>query len=79
MLLCPHAVIHLIVFWSWHFIPQGHCHPRIVEALVKQASTLNLASRAFSTDSLGEFAQYITNYFGYDKVLPMVREYHAAL
>lgn len=51
---------------------QGHCHPKIIGALTKQAQTLTLASRAFSTDALGEFAAYITNYFGYDKVLPMV-------
>lgn len=51
---------------------KGHCHPKIVEALVDQAQTLTLASRAFSTDCLGEFAQYITEYFDYDRVLPMV-------
>ncbi|CAN0427732.1 unnamed protein product, partial [Hapterophycus canaliculatus] len=50
---------------------QGHCHPKIVEALVSQAQTLTLASRAFSTDCLGEFAHYVTGYFGYDRVLPM--------
>lgn len=52
---------------------QGHCHPKIVEALVSQAQQLTLASRAFSTDCLGEFALYMTTYFGYDRVLPMVR------
>lgn len=45
-----------------------------MEALVDQAQTLTLASRAFSTDCLGEFAQYITEYFDYDRVLPMVSE-----
>lgn len=52
---------------------QGHCHPKIVGALVDQAQKLTLASRAFSTDCLGEFALYVTAYFGYDRVLPMVR------
>ena len=52
-------------------VNQGHCHPKIVGALVAQAQKLTLTSRAFHSDSLGEFAQYITAYFGYDKVLPM--------
>lgn len=58
---------------------QGHCHPKIVEALVSQAQKLTLASRAFSTDCLGEFALYVTEYFGYDRVLPMVRLISALL
>lgn len=52
-------------------VNQGHCHPKIAEALVAQASTLTLTSRAFHSDRLGEFAHYITRLFGYDKVLPM--------
>ncbi|HWK59652.1 MAG TPA: ornithine--oxo-acid transaminase [Parapedobacter sp.] len=52
-------------------VNQGHCHPRIVGALVEQAQKLTLTSRAFHSDQLGEYAQYITGYFGYDKVLPM--------
>ncbi|MEI6948239.1 ornithine--oxo-acid transaminase [Paraflavisolibacter sp. H34] len=52
-------------------VNQGHCHPRIVEALVHQASRLTLTSRAFHSDLLGEYEQFITAYFGYDKVLPM--------
>ncbi|WP_153799401.1 ornithine--oxo-acid transaminase [Foetidibacter luteolus] len=52
-------------------VNQGHCHPRIVDALVKQAQKLTLTSRAFHSNLLGEYAQYITGYFGYDKVLPM--------
>ncbi len=52
-------------------VNQGHCHPRIVNALLEQAGKLTLTSRAFHSDLLGEYAQYITNYFGYDKVLPM--------
>lgn len=52
-------------------VNQGHCHPKIVGALVEQAQKLTLTSRAFHSDMLGEYAQYITAYFGYDKVLPM--------
>jgi len=50
---------------------QGHCHPRIIAALVEQAQQLTLTSRAFYSDLLGAYARYITGYFGYDKVLPM--------
>jgi ornithine--oxo-acid transaminase len=52
-------------------VNQGHCHPRIISALVEQAQLLTLTSRAFHSDLLGEYARYITGYFGYDKVLPM--------
>jgi ornithine--oxo-acid transaminase len=52
-------------------VNQGHCHPRILSALTKQASRLTLTSRAFHSDLLGEYARYITSYFGYEKVLPM--------
>ena len=52
-------------------VNQGHCHPKIVEALTDQAQKLTLTSRAFHSDLLGEFAKYITDYFGYEKVLPM--------
>lgn len=52
-------------------VNQGHCHPKIVAALVEQAQKLTLTSRAFHSDLLGEYAAYITEYFGYDKVLPM--------
>lgn len=52
-------------------VNQGHCHPKIVQALVDQASKLTLTSRAFHSNLLGVYEQYITNYFGYDKVLPM--------
>lgn len=50
---------------------QGHCHPHIIQALVEQAGRLTLTSRAFHSSALGDFAEYITQYFGYDKVLPM--------
>lgn len=52
-------------------VNQGHCHPRIVAALVAQAQKLTLTSRAFHNNLLGEYCKYITAYFGYDKVLPM--------
>ena len=50
---------------------QGHCHPEIVKAMQEQAEILTLTSRAFHNDILGKYEEYITNYFGYDKVLPM--------
>jgi len=52
-------------------VNQGHCHPKIIASLIEQAQKLTLTSRAFHNDLLGEYAQFITNYFGYDKVLPM--------
>lgn len=52
-------------------VNHGHCHPKIVNVLIDQAKKLTLTSRAFHSDLLGEFAKYITEYFGYDKVLPM--------
>ncbi len=52
-------------------VNQGHCHPAIIAALVEQAKQLTLTSRAFHSNLLGEYEQYITRYFGYDKVLPM--------
>lgn len=52
-------------------VNQGHCHPKIVAALIEQAQKLTLTSRAFHSNLLGEYEQFITSYFGYDKVLPM--------
>ncbi|HQW83928.1 MAG TPA: ornithine--oxo-acid transaminase [Ferruginibacter sp.] len=52
-------------------INQGHCHPKIIASLIEQAQKLTLTSRAFHSNLLGEYEKYITNYFGYDKVLPM--------
>ncbi len=52
-------------------VNQGHCHPAIVKSFIEQSQKLTLTSRAFHSDVLGEYAKYITNYFGYDKVLPM--------
>lgn len=56
---------------AYSAVNQGHCHPRIIKALVEQASRLTLTSRAFYAAALGEYEEYITRYFGYDKVLPM--------
>ncbi|MDA0714175.1 MAG: ornithine--oxo-acid transaminase [Bacteroidetes bacterium] len=56
---------------AYSAVNQGHCHPRIIGALKEQAETLTLTSRAFHNDVLGEYEKYITEYFGFDKVLPM--------
>lgn len=56
---------------AYSAVNQGHCHPRIVNALKEQASRLTLTSRAFYNSVLGEYEEYVTKYFGYDKVLPM--------
>jgi ornithine--oxo-acid transaminase len=52
-------------------VNQGHCHPKIIAALVEQSKKLTLTSRAFHNNLLGEYEKFITDYFGYDKVLPM--------
>ena len=52
-------------------VNQGHCHPKIVSTLLKQAQELALTSRAFHNDALGEFVKFATDYFGYDRMLPM--------
>ncbi len=56
---------------AYSAINQGHCHQRIIDALIHQAQRLTLTSRAFYNDQLGIYEKYITDYFGYDKVLPM--------
>ena len=56
---------------AYSAVNQGHCHPKIINELNKQSNILTLTSRAFHNDTLGEYEKYITNYFGYDKVLPM--------
>lgn len=56
---------------AYSAVNQGHCHPRIIQTLIEQAQKLTLTSRAFHSDVLGKFMQYITQYFKYDKVLPM--------
>ena len=56
---------------AYSAVNQGHCHPRIIKALINQAQKLTLTSRAFYNSILGEYEKYITSFFGYDKVLPM--------
>ncbi|MDR4987401.1 MAG: ornithine--oxo-acid transaminase [Bacteroidales bacterium] len=56
---------------AYSAVNQGHCHPKIVDALIEQSKKLALTSRAFHNDVLGIYEKYITEYFGYDKVLPM--------
>ena len=56
---------------AYSAVNQGHCHPRIVGAMTAQAQKLTLTSRAFYNSMLGPYEKYVTEYFGYDKVLPM--------
>lgn len=56
---------------AYSAVNQGHCHPKIVAAMTEQAKKLTLTSRAFYNNVLGEYEEYVTKYFGYDKVLPM--------
>lgn len=56
---------------AYSAVNQGHCHPKIVDAMMTQAQTLTLTSRAFYNDKLGVYEKYVTEYFGFDKVLPM--------
>lgn len=56
---------------AYSAVNQGHCHPTIVNSLIEQSKTLALTSRAFYNDKLGVYEEFITNYFGFDKVLPM--------
>jgi len=56
---------------AYSAVNQGHCHPRIINALIDQATKLTLTSRAFHNNLMGEYSEYITKLFGYDKVLPM--------
>ena len=56
---------------AYSAVNQGHCHPKIIKALTDQASTLTLTSRAFHNNILGQYEKFMTDLFGYDKVLPM--------
>lgn len=56
---------------AYSAVNQGHCHPKIINALIEQAKKLTLTSRAFYNSTLGDYEKFITEYFGYDKVLPM--------
>ncbi|KAF7584198.1 putative ornithine aminotransferase [Clavispora lusitaniae] len=67
----PEGNEYLDFLSAYSAVNQGHCHPKIIEALVEQASKLTLCSRAFSSDVFGEYAKYVTEYFNYEMVLPM--------
>lgn len=67
----PEGNEYLDFLSAYSAVNQGHCHPKIIEALVDQASKLTLSSRAFSSDVFGLYAKYITEYFNYEMVLPM--------
>ncbi len=56
---------------AYSAVNQGHCHPKIINAMISQAQTLTLTSRAFYNDQLGRYEEFVTKYFGFDKVLPM--------
>ncbi len=56
---------------AYSAVNQGHCHPKITEALVEQANTLTLTSRAFYNNVLGEYEEFLSDYFGFDRILPM--------
>ena len=56
---------------AYSAVNQGHCHPKIINALIEQAKELTLTSRAFYNDTLGQYEKFVTNFFGFDKVLPM--------
>lgn len=56
---------------AYSAVNQGHCHPRIIDAMKRQAETLTLTSRAFHNNKLGEYMEYTTNYFGFESLLPM--------
>ena len=56
---------------AYSAVNQGHCHPKIVDAMTEQAKNLTLTSRAFYNDMLGRYEKYATEYFGFDKLLPM--------
>ncbi|CAN6646755.1 ornithine aminotransferase [Trichomonascus vanleenenianus] len=67
----PEGKEYLDFLSAYSAVNQGHCHPRIIKALTEQASKLTLSSRAFHNDVLGPFSKFITEFFGYEMVLPM--------
>ncbi|KAI5959375.1 CAR2 [Candida pseudojiufengensis] len=67
----PEGNEYLDFLSAYSAVNQGHCHPKIIEALVDQAQNLTLCSRAFSSDIFGIYAKYITEFFNYEMVLPM--------
>ncbi|MBS3742160.1 MAG: ornithine--oxo-acid transaminase [Candidatus Cloacimonetes bacterium] len=67
----PEGKMYFDFLSAYSALNQGHCHPYIIDALKKQADTLTLTSRAFYNNKLGEYEKFVTDFFGYDKVLPM--------
>jgi ornithine--oxo-acid transaminase len=67
----PEGREYLDFLSAYSAVNQGHCHPKLVQALVDQASTLTLSSRAFYNDVFPRFAEFVTKYFNFDMVLPM--------
>ena len=67
----PEGKEYLDFLSAYSAVNQGHCHPKIIQALIDQAQTLTLSSRAFSSDVFGTYAKYITEFFNYEMVLPM--------
>lgn len=67
----PEGTRYIDCLSAYSAVNQGHCHPRIIKALTEQASRITLTSRAFYSDVLGEYCKYVTDYFGYERVLPM--------
>ncbi|KAJ1929573.1 ornithine aminotransferase [Tieghemiomyces parasiticus] len=67
----PEGKEYLDFLSAYSAVNQGHCHPKIVQALIDQSQTLALSSRAFYNDQFGKYAKYVTEYFKYDMVLPM--------
>ena len=61
----------MILFQGYSAVNQGHCHPRLINVLTEQSKKLTLTSRAMYNNILGEYMEFITNEFNYDKVLPM--------
>ncbi len=70
-LYSPEGERYIDCLSAYSAVNQGHCHPRLVKVMAEQISRLTLTSRAFYSDRLGPFSEYITKYFGYDRVLPM--------
>ena len=67
----PEGKVYFDFLSAYSAVNQGHCHPKIIQALIEQAGKVTLTSRAFYNDRLGPYEAYITGYFGYDRVLPM--------
>lgn len=67
----PEGKQYLDFLSAYSAVNQGHCHPHIIKALTEQAQTLTLSSRAFHNDVYAEFAKFVTEFFGFETVLPM--------